>query len=129
MKEGSNNRNRWLHIRLNDSEQAKIIKQFKRTTERHISQYARKILLGKPMIARTRDESLNNIITILAKLQKDLNGIGNNYNQMLHKLHLADTVPEIKRWLVQYEKEKLSIQENIRQIKFFMEKSSEKWLR
>lgn len=129
MKEKLNIRNKWLHIRLNDEEHAIVNKQFKSTTETHLSTYARKLLLGNPMIKRVRDESLNDIITILAKLQKDINGIGNNYNQMVHKLHISDTVPQIRKWVMEYEKEKEKLHENIQEIKQFIEQTSKKWLR
>src|SRR3546814_2566990 len=65
------------------------------------------------MIARTRDESLKDIIVVLTRLQKDLNGVGNNYNQMLHKLHIMDEYEEIKAWVISYELEKRSLFESI----------------
>lgn len=129
MEGNKNIKNRWLHIRLDEAEHRLISEQFSRTTETHLSKFARKILLGKPMIARTRDESLKDIISILSSLQKDLNGIGNNYNQMVHRLHIYDKQSDIKSWVDKYEKEKEKLFGDIEKIKVFIAKTSEKWLR
>ncbi|HEY9560590.1 MAG TPA: plasmid mobilization relaxosome protein MobC [Anseongella sp.] len=129
MEKTKNIKNKWLHLRLDEAEHRQLVKQFSRTTETHLSKYARKILLGKPMIARTRDESLKDIIVVLTRLQKDLNGVGNNYNQMLHKLHIMDEYEEIKAWVISYELEKRSLFESIEIMKGFIAKTSERWLR
>lgn len=129
MEESRNIKNKWLHLRLDEAEHRQLMAQFGKTTETHLSKYARKILLGKPMIARTRDESLKDIIEILGKLQKDLNGIGNNYNQMVHRLHISDSGPEVESWAVRFGMEQESLFDAIRNIKDFIAKTSEKWLR
>ena len=59
MSEQNNNRNKWLHLRLKPDEYEKINRQFDKTTCRKLSDYARKILLGKPTIATTRDQSFD----------------------------------------------------------------------
>lgn len=129
MEGNKNLKNKWLHVRFDEGEHKRLMVQFSRTTETHLSKYARKILLGKPMIGRTRDESLKDIITLLSRLQKDLNGIGNNYNQMVHKLHITDNFPEVRAWIITYEIEKEALFESIDTIKKFVAKTSEKWLR
>lgn len=128
MEGNINIKNKWLHLRLDEAEYKLMISQFKKTTEPHLSKYARKILLGKPMIGRTRDESLHDIIIALNALQKDLNGIGNNYNQMLHKLHMTDSKSEVKAWLIQYELEKKVLFESVNSIKSFITETAKLWL-
>ncbi|TDQ73842.1 plasmid mobilization protein [Sphingobacterium yanglingense] len=128
MKKEVKNKNKWLHIRIDEDELLQLQNMQLRTTEKYISNYVRKIMFNKPLIARTRDESLNEIITVLTKLQKDLNGIGNNYNQMLHRLHLSTSVAEVKLWLKLYEKQRVELFICIDEIKAFIAKSAEKWL-
>ncbi|OJV50961.1 MAG: hypothetical protein BGO31_10870 [Bacteroidetes bacterium 43-16] len=129
MKEEKNNRLKWLTVRVSEPEYAAIQKQFKQTTERKLSVYVRKILLGKPMIAEVRDASLQEIIFVLIRMQKDLNGIANNYNQMVHKLHISDTKAELKAWINLYEKEKKILNLHIETISEYVKKTSQKWLR
>ncbi len=128
MKEEKNNRLKWLTVRVSEPEHAAIQKQFKQTTERKLSAYVRKILLGKPMIKEVRNASLQEVIAVLARMQKDLNGLTNNYNQMVHKLHISDTKAELKAWIDLYEKEKKILFFQIETISGYIAKSSEKWL-
>lgn len=128
MKETKILKNRWLHIRLDEAEYNLLHRKHKKSTERYISQYARKILLGEPIIARVRNESLQEIVTVLNKLQKDLNGIGNNYNQMLHKLHVLDRLPEYKAWIMAQEKDGERMKNNIQEIRDIVTQTAEKWL-
>ncbi|WP_288878828.1 plasmid mobilization protein [Pedobacter panaciterrae] len=129
MEEQKKIRDKWLHLRLDETEYQLLLKQFRKTTEPHLSKYARKILLGQPMIGKLRNESLQEIIFTLSKLQKDLNGIGNNYNQMVHKLHLASNAAHVKIWMDAYEKERENMEQSIRIIRDYIEKTAEKWLR
>lgn len=128
MKEDENNRLKWLTVRVSEKEYAAIQKQFQQTTERKLSAYVRKILLGKPMIKEVRNASLQEIVAVLAKMQKDLNGLANNYNQMVHKLHITDTKAELKAWIEQYEREKKILYFHIETISSYIGKTSEKWL-
>ncbi|RQO30401.1 plasmid mobilization relaxosome protein MobC [Taibaiella sp. KBW10] len=129
MEEQKNIRNKWLHLRLNEGEYALLLQHFNKTTERQLSVYARKILLSKPMIASVRDEGLQDILVVLSKLQKDFNGVGNNYNQMIHKLHLMVALPEFRDWILRYEKEKLVLFSAIELIRDYVVKTGEVWLR
>lgn len=92
-------RDKWLHLRLTGDEQKQIQKNCAATTEDKICAYARKILLGKPVVSYYRNRSLDDLITELTTLNKTLNGIANNYNQSVHKLHTLDHVPQVKVWL------------------------------
>ena len=129
MKEKQNNRLKWLTVRVSEAEYAAIQKQFQQTTERKLSAYVRKILLGKPMIKEVRNASLQEVIAVLARMQKDLNGLTNNYNQMVHRLHISDTKAELKSWVELYEKEKKSLFFHIETLSSYIEKTSERWLR
>ena len=55
-------RNHWLHLRLYEVEKTQIHKAFLKTTQRKVSDYARKILLGKPMIATYRNASIDGLM-------------------------------------------------------------------
>jgi len=39
----------------------------------------------------------------MAGLKRELNGIGNNFNQAVHKLHLLDKIPEFRAWIQHYD--------------------------
>lgn len=129
MKKNNGNRTKWLHLRLTEQEFKALQQQFSKTTQRKLSGYARDILLGKPMIAAYRNQSLQDILAELSRLRKDLNGIANNFNQAVHKLHVSDTSYEIKAWVRTHENVGEELLKYIREIHGFINKTAELWLR
>ncbi len=109
MNEQNDNRTKWLHLRLNPEEYAKLHKQFSKTTCRKLSDYSRKILLGKPITATHRNQSLDDFMAEMMQLRSELNSIGNNFNQAVKKLHSLQQITEFKSWLITYELEKQTL--------------------
>lgn len=128
MEEENINRTRWLHLRLTSAEYEILQKQFKKSTCRKLSDYARKNLLQKPVVLKYRNESLDELMSELILLRKDLNGIGNNFNQAVKKLHTLVQISEFKHWIMVYEIEKKVLFNSINQVKKHIENLSEKWL-
>lgn len=128
MEEENKNRTRWLHLRLTSAEYEILQKQFGKSTCRKLSDYARKNLLQKPVVFKYRNESLDELMRELILLRKELNGIGNNFNQAVKKLHTLVQISEFKHWITVYEIEKKVLFNSINQIKKHIENLSEKWL-
>lgn len=128
MEEENKNRTRWLHLRLTSAEYEILQKQFNKSTCRKLSDYARKNLLQKPVVLKYRNESLDELMSELILLRKDLNGIGNNFNQAVKKLHTLMQISEFKHWITVYEIEKKVLFNSINQIKKHIENLTEKWL-
>jgi uncharacterized protein YbgA (DUF1722 family) len=128
MKEEKNNRKKWLHLRLTKDEYDRILGNFSKTTERNLSDYARKMLLQKPVTGSYRNRSLDELMTLLMPLRKDLNGIANNFNQAVHKLHTLDQTREFKQWVLTYETQKNALLKQVETVKNFMDKIDDKWL-
>nr|WP_067059965.1 mobilization protein [Mucilaginibacter sp. L294] len=128
MKESNNIKNKWLHLRLSEAEYLLIEKAFSKTTEKKLSKYARNILLGKPMIAGYRNLSTEALIGEFTALLKTVNGIANNYNQTVHKLHTLDHVPQVKLWIENNRNGGEILLKSIREIKDMMNKITLQWL-
>jgi len=130
MEEGKKERReQWLHLRLTDQEKIQIHKAFLKTTQRRISDYARNILLGKPMIATYRNASMDEMMTELIALRKDLNGLANNFNQTVHKLHTLDNGSSLEGLLTRYEKQRKVLFEKVENMRVMMNKIGKEWLR
>jgi len=130
MEEGKKERReQWLHLRLTDQEKIQIHKAFLRTTQRRISDYARNILLGKPMIANYRNASMDEMMVELIALRKDLNGLANNFNQTVHKLHTLDHGSSLEGLLTHYEKQRKVLFEKVENMRLMMNKIGKEWLR
>lgn len=128
MKEGTINREKWLHLRLSDAEQKEILKNYASTTHQNLSEYARAILLGKPMVKAVRNQSLQDILAELINLRKDLDGVANNFNQAVHKLHTLDHIPQVQGWALTYDLERRKLLKDISIIREFVSLTAEKWL-
>ena len=93
----------WISFRVKPAEYKKIHGLFSNSTHRKLSEYARNVLLQKPVIIRTRNESADQFLHEMIGLKKELNAIGNNYNQAVKKLHTLNHINEVKGWLNSHE--------------------------
>ena len=128
MKEENNNRTKWLHLRLSPDEYAKVHSQFKRTTARKLSEYARKVLLSKPVTVNHRNASLDELMTELIRLRNELTAAGNNFNQAVKKLNSLSQISQFRDWLIAYDSDKKKLLDQIEEIKNHIAETSKKWL-
>lgn len=129
MKRENSNRTRIVGLRFTPEEYAKIEKKWKASTCRKLSDYIRRRLFDKSINTTFRNQSLDDMIHEMTQLFKQLNGIGNNYNQAVKKLHTLNQIPEFKVWIISAELDKKKLFEKIDEIKNYIQKISEKWLR
>ena len=128
MKEENNKREKWLHLRLNADEYRQLQTGFKRSTCRKISEYARKILLSKPVTVNHRNASLDELMTELIRLRNELSAAGNNFNQAVKKLNSLSRIEQFQNWLTAYESDKRKLLDHIEEIKNHIAETSRKWL-
>lgn len=93
-------RSKWVTIRFNETERNNLEKFYKKTTSNSLGEYIRSLLLKEPVIVRFRNQSADDFLEEILLLRKELNAIGNNFNQLVHKLYTLDTIPEIKTWAI-----------------------------
>lgn len=122
------NRTKWLHLRLATDEYLLLHKRFDESTCPKLSDFARKNLLQKPIVMKYRNESLDELIQELIRLRTDLNGIGNNFNQAVKKLHTLHQVSDFRQWILEFELDKKILLNNIGNIQKHIQNLSVKWL-
>lgn len=93
----------WISFRVKPSEYELIKEHFSRSTCRKLSEYARKVLLNKPVTIRYLNQSAEDFLQVMLSIKRELNAIGHNYNQVVKKLHSLDHESEVKRWLTEHE--------------------------
>jgi hypothetical protein len=87
----------------------------------------RNVLLEKKITVFTRNKSLDDFMTELILLRNELNAVGNNFNQVVKRLHVSQSSPELKIWLMVNEPAKESVLKKIDEIKFRINQFSDKW--
>jgi hypothetical protein len=113
---------------MNNTEFEKVENLRKKTTERYLSSYLRKLSLEKPVTVKYRNQSADDFLKEMLGLKKELNGIGNNFNQAVHKLHLLDKIPEFRDWVNQYDGLQKSLVSKVEEIKLKVNQLYEQWL-
>jgi hypothetical protein len=128
MEEQDTKRSRWIHLRLKQTEYNQIHRQFTKTTCRKMSEYARKVLLHKPITSTYRNQSLDDFMAEMMRLRQELNSLGNNFNQAVKKLHTLHQIAEFRTWLISWELERKILLNKVDEIKKGIDKIADKWL-
>ena len=115
-------------MRMNDKEYVQLEKLWKKTTHRHLSTYLRKVCLQEPVIIKYRNQSADDFLSSMLQLKKDLNGISNNFNQAVKKLHILEKIPEFRTWLILNESLQRAVNANIEEIKSRIAELYNEWL-
>ena len=128
MKKENTNRTKWIHLRLTPSEMQLLKSRFEKSLCPKLSDFARKNLLGKPVVLKYRNQSVDDFIIEITRLRAELNGVGNNYNQAVKKLHTLQQIPDFRSWILSSQEEKKRLFESIEKIQICVFKLAEKWL-
>ncbi|HEX4375186.1 MAG TPA: plasmid mobilization relaxosome protein MobC [Puia sp.] len=114
-------------VRFKPAELEQLESYFKSTTCRKLSDYIRRMVLKKPVVVKYRNQSADEFLSEMILLKKELNAIGNNFNQSVKKLHTLDDVPEFKSWIIQNETSKQILFNKINEIYNRMNQLYEIW--
>jgi hypothetical protein len=127
MKKNKNNRKKWLHVRLTEAEYERIQREFRGTVHHRISDFARAMLLRKPIIGVYQNTALKEVLAELSALKKDIHGIAINYNQTVRKLNSYPQAESIK-----IHPSLVSEHENILKtlgiVEHYLHQTAQKWL-
>jgi hypothetical protein len=117
-----------LKVRMNTDEKKQLKKLQQSSTERTISNYVRKVALQKPVIVHYRNQSADDFLKDMLDLTKQLNGVGNNFNQAVYKLHTLDRIPEFRNWIHEQQTLHKQVVQSIEVIRLRMNQLYEQWL-
>lgn len=119
----------WISFRVKPEEYNEIHRRFEQTTLRKLSQYARKVLMEKPVTVNYRNRSADEILAAINGMKRELSAIGNNLNQAVHRLHTMDNYSEIKSWARVYENTCETVLAKTEEIRLILAKIEEQWCR
>jgi len=121
-------RNIFVKVRMNAGELKQAKKNQRQTTERSLSNYMRKVILQQPVIVKYRNQTADDFLKDMLLLKKELNAIGNNFNQAVKKLHVLEKIPEFRFWITYYEGMQKSISAKVSEIQSRVNELYEQWL-
>lgn len=127
MRKEDEKRSRIFLLRLKPKEFETVNSDFKRTRFRSLSEYTRSMLLEKSITVLHRDAAMDEILEELILLRKEINFIGNNFNQAVRKLNSVSGMPEAKIWQSMLEVLRDQLEPSIRQVKDRINNYSDIW--
>ncbi len=127
MKETNQIRSKCLTVRFNEEERKKLNRLCNKAHCNSLSEYARDVLLEEPVTIKFRNQSADDLLEEMILLKKELNAIGNNFNQAVHRLYTLDHFHEIKTWAILNEATKKIFMNKVDEIKVKMNQIFEQW--
>jgi hypothetical protein len=121
------NRSWRMTLRFKPAEFKLIENRYKRTRYRSVSEYSRNVLLEKNITVTHRDRSMDDVLEELILLRKELNFIGNNFNQTVRKLNSINDNPNAEIWQAALIILRDKLEPSIREIKERINKYSDLW--
>ncbi|GAA4341117.1 plasmid mobilization protein [Flaviaesturariibacter amylovorans] len=121
------NRCRKVTIRFTDAEFSMLDGRFRATTKRKLSEYLRAHLLEKKIAVLTRDASLDALVAELIQVRRELNAIGQNFNQAVKRLHAMEHFVELKAWVLVNEKSKELLFQKVGEIQVKIDQIAARW--
>jgi hypothetical protein len=120
-------RSKWLTIRMTADEYQQLEALSRQTISPSLSEYGRKVLLGKPVIKRYRNQSVDDFLSDMLQLRKDLSAISNNFNQAVRRLHSFNKLTEIQQWILHNEQDKTLLFRQIESISQKINQAYQLW--
>jgi hypothetical protein len=127
MEKSAENRSRRVIVRFKQTEFDLLEKRFKKTLFRKLSEYTRNVLLEKNITVTYRDKAMDDVLEELILLRRELNAIGNNLNQAVHKINAAQGNADTRLWANLLGVVNSKVEPAINQIKDRMNKYAEIW--
>jgi len=118
---------KWLTIRMSEEEYQEAERLSQQTTCHSLSEYARRAVLGKPVVMRYRNQSLDDFMVGMLELKDDLNSIGTNFTQLVRRLHTLKQVPDIHHWILLNEQDKTRLFRELETISETISKAYHLW--
>lgn len=121
-------RTKYLRVRLTEAEHSAIVKRLKKSNRNLISDYVRDIVLRQKVTIRQRNASLDDFLDEMVLLRKELNGLGNNFNQVVKKINASNEYNERVAWYALATSLQKELIEKVNTIKMKLDKFSDVWL-
>jgi hypothetical protein len=129
MKKSTEKRTKWLTIRVTEAEFSEVERLSQEAVCRHVSEYTRKMVLGKPVVQHYHNKPLEDFIEEMLALRRTLDGIANNYNQVVLRLHSLRQLSDLREWILINEQDKTQLSRQIETISKTILKIYDLWSR
>ncbi|WP_116789523.1 plasmid mobilization protein [Flavobacterium psychrotrophum] len=121
-------RSRWIHLRLRPEEHEKLMQKYHSTTCRKVSEFVRNCLFEKPITILQRNASLDTGLQELTALREELRAIGQNLNQVTHKVNANPLLATDSNWQASFTVQRQSLDFKIEELLTSLNTLAQTWL-
>lgn len=121
-------RKRRITLRLTADEYGELEQNWKNSTVRKLSDFVRRLMFGRKFTVYTRNKSMDDLLEELALLRRELNAIGVNFNQAVHRLNTLDHAPQMQAWVARFEQDKERYFKAVSHIELRLQTLNAAWL-
>lgn len=121
-------RSRWLHLRLRPEEHEKLMRKYRSTTCRKLSEYVRNCLFEKPITVWQRNASLDTGLQELTLLREQLRAIGHNLNQITRQVNANTLQAGDVQWQASFTVQRTGLELKIGQLLTSINNMAGLWL-
>lgn len=98
-KKSKDPKNKWVQVRMTETQYETLTALFRQSIYHHLSQYLRRILLQKEVTFKYRNESADEVLSVLIRIKNELSIVGKDLNQAVHDLHKLERIVEFRNWI------------------------------
>ena len=128
MTDTSSNKTKRVTIRLSQEQYSLLESRWKKTTTRKLADYLRRCLFDKPIVTTYRNKSLDDFMSEMMLLRRELNALSVNFNQAVKRLNTFFATEQAKTWLKEWESGRTVLLSKVEEIKVRIGKIADQWL-
>lgn len=129
MKEPQIKRSRIVGVRFTKEEFEKLHEKSKHSTTPQLSEFIRRCVFDKPIVIKHRNQSLDEFMGVLMELRKELNAIGNNFNQSVRQINTFKEVQAVEHFAQSYAADRDGLFNRVERIEERIHQIADLWLR
>lgn len=128
MKEPQIKRTRIVGVRFTIEEFQKLQDKSRNSTRPQLSEFIRRCVFDKPIVIKHRNQSLDEFMAMLMELRKELNAIGNNFNQSVRQINTFKDVQSTQNFAQAYAADRDNLFNRVERIEERIHRIADLWL-
>jgi uncharacterized protein YukE len=128
MNEPQIKRSRIVGVRFTKEEFEKLHEKSRHSTTSQLSEFIRRCVFDKPIVIKHRNQSLDEFMGVLMDLRKELNAIGNNFNQSVRQINTFKEVQAIEHFAQSYGADRDELFNRVERIEERIHQIADLWL-
>lgn len=128
MTEPQIKRSRIVGVRFTNEEFQKLQEKSRHSTTPQLSEFIRRCVFDKPIVIKHRNQSLDEFMAMLMELRKELNAIGNNFNQSVRQINTFKDVQAVQHFAQSYATDRDELFNRVDRIEERIHQIADLWL-